>query len=281
MRGGPLQRIWSGTRSSHSPSASRSQDVGHGDRPRGGTELETAYACHREPVYGGCEANRRSRMGSAAEDGADGGCPPARASVSGRRPIGVEAIRDLSEADPGVAGVADPLDDVRRHRRRSADSLWLTPRPRRAAPLREHSLELIGRDQPRPGRSLDRLDVGQHAVRERRSPDAERLRCLGPRVASRSTWDASRTTTRGESSARGDLLATGSQEWGSLLPEPALRVALRSGGLAPETAARHAYTVHKPGDGSAPWCICLRSVSRLVVAVRAVLATGVRQRSIE
>jgi len=35
------------------------------------------------------------------------------------------------------------------------------------------------------------------------------------------------------------------------------RVALRSGVLAPETAARHAYTVHEAWDGSAPWCICV------------------------
>jgi hypothetical protein len=38
-----------------------------------------------------------------AEDGADGGRAPAVASVGGRRPVGVEAIGDLSEAQTGSA----------------------------------------------------------------------------------------------------------------------------------------------------------------------------------
>src|SRR5262249_4123474 len=119
---------------------------------------------------------------SAAENGANGGRPPARASVSCRRPIGVETIGDLSQAETGVTPVTDPSDDVGRTRRRPASWWWVAPRPRRLSPFDKDALELVGRDQRRAPWSLDRLDVRQYPLREGRAADSERLCRLGARV---------------------------------------------------------------------------------------------------
>jgi hypothetical protein len=181
-------------------------------------------------------------------------------SVGCRGPVSVEAIGDLSETQTRGTGFADPLDDLGGHGGRSTCSLWAAARACRASPVGEDSLELVGGDQFRAPRSLDRFDVGEYALGEGRAADAERLRCLGARVGEsldpvRLADDDLGLLDRGcwtEPRSRRVERVRGRCWW-----RRRLLMALRSSVPTPETAARHAYTVHKLDDGSAPWCICV------------------------
>jgi hypothetical protein len=83
---------------------------------------------------------------SAAENGSDGGGPPASASVGCWCPFGVEAVGDLSEAEAGLACVADPLDNVGRDRLGAAGSLRFAPWLRGVSPLADDAVEFVGGD---------------------------------------------------------------------------------------------------------------------------------------
>jgi hypothetical protein len=187
----------------------------------------------------------------AAENGSNGGSPPARASVGCGCPIGVEVVSDLSEAETGVTRVTDPLDDIGRDRLRPAGSLWLEPRLRRASPLEQDPLELVSRDQFRSPRSLDCLDVRQHPLREGRPADPERLCRLGARVRQPLDVACLANDDLGGIIAKGscgtERLGRQAERVGERRSR-SCRVTLRLGDLAPETTARHAYTVQERQD---------------------------------
>ncbi len=124
------------------------------------------------------------RRGRSRDERAHGGRPPTLAAVSRRRLGGIEIPGDLGEALAGVALGTDALDNLWRHRGRTAGRCWGSLRLARcSAPLGDESFELVGWDQASTPRHLDSLNVGEDSAVERGAADAERLGGLGAGVS--------------------------------------------------------------------------------------------------
>ena len=95
----------------------------------------------------------------------------------------VQSTGDLRQALARVAPRADFLEEFGRKRRRPPLSwprlLSLSSRP---APLSDQPFKLVGRDQTRSPRHLDRLDDRQHSAVESGAANAERFSGLRARI---------------------------------------------------------------------------------------------------
>jgi hypothetical protein len=103
--------------------------------------------------------------------------------VRGRDPLRVESGRDATKAQTLGPLSADVGDDRRGHRGGPTASRGrLRKSVRRAAPLGEEPLELVGRDEDCAPRHTHGLDVRQDATNEGRAANAKRLGGLSSRV---------------------------------------------------------------------------------------------------